>query len=260
MLPILKWSGGKQREITIFKDYYPKSFTQYIEPFVGGGAVYFDLNFKNNVISDTHTDLINFYVQIKKGLGSDIYELMHKYQNNEDTYYFIRDKYVPSNDMERAFVFYYLRKTCFRGMLRYNSKGKFNIPFGRYKSINYDDLMDRQYTLLLKNTDIRNVSFDVIFNEFNDKNNFIFLDPPYDSVFSNYGFSMFGEKKHIELSEMFKKTKNQCLMVIGETDLIKELYEDFIVYSYPKKYSFKILKGRVGNEIDNRHLVISNYI
>lgn len=259
--PLIKWSGGKYREIVRFKHHYPNNFKRYIEPFVGGGAVFFDLNFDGeNIISDVHIGLINFYNQIKLGNSVEIYDRVSKLGCDEKTYYTIRDNEIAEDDgLEGAVKFYYIRKTCFRGMLRYNSKRKFNIPFGNYNSFNAVKLSDERYEQLLKHTDIRSYSFEKIFEEFNDGSNFLFLDPPYDSTFTDYGYCSFGKKHHKELAENFKKTKNKCLMVIGKSDLIEDTYRDYIVDSYDKTYMFKIHSGRVGNEINNKHLVIKNY-
>ena len=259
MKSLVKWSGGKAREIKNFKSFYPDNYQRFIEPFVGGGAVFFDLEHKKNVINDVHVDLINFYQQIKNGYGNDIYNLMSQYPNEEKVYYFVRDEFKITNDIERAFVFFYLRKTCFRGMLRYNKKGKFNIPFGRYKTYDYEILKDKRYEELLKNTEIFNSSFENIFEKYNNSENFVFLDPPYDSVFTDYGYCQYDKENHIELANQFKQTKNKCLMVIGETPFINKLYEGYIKTKYHKKYAFKIHSGRVGEEIDNYHLIITNY-
>ena len=259
MKPLCKWSGGKSREIKLFKQLYPQSFSTYIEPFVGGGAVFFDLNFSQNIISDVHNELINFYQQIKNGKSKELFNLMSSYKNNEETYYFVRDKFIPKNDVEKAFIFFYLRKTCFRGMLRYNKNGKFNIPFGRYKTYNYVELLNPEYEKLLKNTTILNKSFESLLNEFNNENNFVFLDPPYDSIFTDYGYCQFVKDNHLKLFEIFSKTKNKCLLIIGETEFVRELYKQYIVRSYEKNYAFKLYDGRIGKEIDNNHLIIKNY-
>lgn len=259
MKPIVKWSGGKAKEIKIFKEHYPQEYKRFIEPFVGGGAVFFDLEHNDNVINDVHTDLVNFYAQIKNGHSLDIYGLMASYENIEKDYYFLRDKFKPQNEVERAFVFFYLRKTCFRGMLRYNKSGKFNIPYGRYKTYDYEILKEKKYEDLLKNTQIFQGGFEDVFDKYDNEENFVFLDPPYDSTFTDYGYCIYDKQKHIELAERFKATKNKCLMVIGETDFINGLYKDYIVAKYHKKYAFKIYDGRVGNEIDNFHLIIKNY-
>jgi len=166
-------------------------------------------------------------------------------------------KYRMSLDSAKRF--YYQRKTCFRGMLRYNKEGKFNIPFGKYKNINYNDLRNTKYEELLKNTEIHNKSFDYVFENYNNENNFMFLDPPYDSEFTDYGYCKFGKEEHKKLAKYFKETKIKCLLVIGKTEFIEELYNGYIVDEYDKKYKFKLYEGRVGDEINTKHLIIKNY-
>lgn len=178
--------------------------------------------------------------------------------NTEEDYYSIR-KETPKTYIDNAKRFFYLRKTCFRGMLRYNSSGKFNIPWGRYKNYNFEDIKEQKYTTLLKRTEIYNKTFEEIFDKYNDSSNFVFLDPPYDSEFTDYGYCSFGKEEHKKLAEIFKKTKNKCLMIIGETDFIKNLYNGYIVSSYDKKYRFKLHSGRINDSINNKHLIIKNY-
>jgi DNA adenine methylase len=203
--------------------------------------------------------LIDFYQNIKDGNSDKIYDFMKNNKNDEETYYHIRDTMPIENSLDIAKRFYYQRKTCFRGMLRYNKYGKFNIPFGRYKTINYEELQNKKYEELLKNTEIFKNSFEYIFENYNDTNNFMFLDPPYDSEFTDYGYCKFGKEEQKKLAEMFKQTKIKCLMIIGKTPFIEELYKDYIVDEYDKKYRFKLYAGRVGDEINTKHLIIKNY-
>jgi DNA adenine methylase len=257
--PIIKWSGGKSDEIKQFSKYIPTDFDTYIEPFIGGGSLYFHLSPQKAVINDVHKELIDLYECIQEGKSNEIYEFMNNNPNNEDTYYKIRDHMSISDKLDSAKRFYYQRKTCFRGMLRYNRDGKFNIPFGKYASINYSDLLNKNYEKLLARTEIYNTTFEEIFNKYNDENNFVFLDPPYDSEFTDYGYCQFGKEQQIKLAQIFKETKNKCLMIIGKTDFIKELYKDYIVDEYDKKYKFKMYAGRIGDEINTKHLIIKNY-
>lgn len=256
--PIIKWSGGKKDEIKKFIDYIPKEYDTYLEPFIGGGAVYFHINPKKAVINDVHKELIDFYNSIKNGYSSEIYNFMKEHPNEENEYYKVRS-YKPKTELENAQRFYYLRKTCFRGMLRYNNKGEFNIPYGRYKNYNFEDIKNIKYENLLKNTEVLNKDFEYIFNNYNSENNFMFLDPPYDSEFTDYGYCSFGKEEHKKLAKCFKETKIKCLMIIGKTDFISDLYKDYIVDEYDKNYRFKLHSGRVGNEINTKHLVIMNY-
>jgi DNA adenine methylase len=87
----------------------------------------------------------------------------------------------------------------------------------------------------------------------------MFLDPPYDSEFTDYGYCSFGREEHKKLFECFKNTKIKCLMIIGKTDFISNLYKDYIIDEYDKRYRFKLHSGRVGNEINTKHLIIKNY-
>jgi DNA adenine methylase len=259
MKPLIKWSGGKSDEIKQFIKYIPTDYEVYLEPFVGGGSVYFHLEPQKAVVSDVHTELIDLYNSIKNGKSSDIYEFMDQHPNDEETYYQIRDHMLISSPLDNAKRFYYQRKTCFRGMLRYNKSGKFNIPFGRYKSIKYEELKDERYTDLLTRTEVLNTGFETVFKEYNDPRNFMFLDPPYDSEFTDYGYCQFGKDEHLKLAKCFKNTSIRCLMIIGRTPFIEELYNGYIIDTYKKKYRFKLYNGRIGDDINTDHLVIANY-
>lgn len=255
--PLVKWSGGKSDEIQHVLPHLP-SYETYVEPFVGGGALFFYLNPQKAIINDIHPELIKLYKAIGEGKRAEIKKFMDDNPNTEEAYYKVRS-IEPSSDLEAAAQFYYLRKTCFRGMLRYNSKGKFNIPYGKYKTINYSDLDNQAYENLLTRTRVLNGSFKTVFEECDSPEHFIFLDPPYDSKFTDYGYCSFGKTEHEELAALFKKSKAKCLMVIGETDFIAKLYEGYIVGRFPKNYKFKIHSGRVGDEINVNHIIIKNY-
>ena len=161
--PLIKWSGGKGDEIKLFMHHIPLNYNVYLEPFIGGGALYFYLNPKVAVISDVHSELIDLYSVIGQGQGNEIYKFMQQTPNTEVTYYNVRDSMVVNNPLTNAQRFYYQRKTCFRGMLRYNKNGKFNIPYGRYKTINYEALNNKDYETLLARTCILCKSFEYIF-------------------------------------------------------------------------------------------------
>jgi len=257
--PLIKWSGGKGDEIKTFEKYFPREYDMYIEPFVGGGSVYFYLSPQKAVVNDVHKELVDLYRSVGNGYANNIYDFMQSNPNDEATYYRIRDHMQVNTPIENAQRFYYQRKTCFRGMLRYNRDGKFNIPFGKYKQINYSDLLNENYHTLLARTEILNQSYEYIFQNYNNENNFMFLDPPYDSEFTDYGYCQFGKADQQKLAQHFKETKNKCLMIIGKTDFIVNLYKDYIVDEYDKQYKFKLYANRIGDEINTKHLVIKNY-
>lgn len=268
--PLCKWSGGKRDEIKTFRSYYPQEYERYVEPFAGGAAVYFDLNYTGkNVINDIHPDLVNFYRQMNLGYAQHIYNLVSSWGIGENDYYYVRgggkkigkdaEVFTPTNDIEKAAQFIYLRKTCFRGMIRYNANGFFNVPWGKYKSVKFDDLIVPEYTELLQRTTIMEGDYKNVFDNYNGQENFFFIDQPYDSTFNDYGTDNFTRQNQVELFEKFSTTKSKCLMIVGGSDFIRDLYSDYIVHEYPKKYSFKIYGGRIGDEINVHHLVIKNY-
>ena len=257
--PLVKWSGGKSDEIKQFEQHIPSDYHTYLEPFVGGGSVFFHLAPERAVISDVHSELVDFYRAIKDGSANEIYTFMQTHPNDEATYYQVRDVMPATTPLDFAKRFYYQRKTCFRGMLRYNKHGKFNIPFGRYKTMNFEELRNVAYHELLGRTEILKAGFETVFEKYNDERNFMFLDPPYDSEFTDYGYCQFGREEQRKLAACFKATKIRCIMIIGKTDFISELYHGYIVGEYDKKYKFKLYAGRVGDEINTKHLIIKNY-
>lgn len=259
MKPLFKWTGGKSDELQHIRKHFPVNFDIYIEPFVGGGAVFFDLNPDKAVINDIHPELTAFYRQIKDGNATHLYDAIKDLPVDEEGYYNMRDGFDPVTDFDKALQFYYLRKTCYRGMLRYNRSGHFNIPYGRYKNVKFEELQNTAYTDLLQRTDVLNLDFTQVFEQYNSPDNFCFIDQPYDSVFTNYGYCEFGRAEQESLARCFKDTDIKCLMVVADTDFIRQLYDGYIVESYPKKYRFKIHSGRVNEAINKQHLIIKNF-
>ena len=262
--PLIKWSGGKRDELDVIKRHIPDEYSSIIEPFAGGASLLFHLNPEDHistVICDTHPDLINLYKQIGNGHSAEIKRIVSSYTFSEEGYYHVRDEIEPINDIERAAKFFYLRKTCYRGMLRYNANGKFNIPWGRYKKVSWEELDNPMYGNLLERTEIMNEDFSQVFEKYQDEGTFMFLDPPYDTPFNSYGpAGSFTQDDHKRLHECFVTTPTKCLMVISETPFIRGLYRDYIVEEYEKKYRFRLHSNRVNpDNIDRKHLVIKNY-
>ncbi len=143
-------------------------------------------------------------------------------------------------------------------MIRYNSKGEFNVPYGRYKNLN-TSLVTKSHNKLLSSTEIYNLDYTKIF-EMAQEEDFMFLDPPYDCVFSDYGNAEhkdgFNEKNHTVLADKFRELECKALMVIGRTPLTEKLYEDLIVDEYGKSYAVNI-RNRFKSEA--KHILISNY-
>lgn len=283
MKPIIKYRGGKSKEIPQILPYIPKFTGRYIEPFFGGGALFFYLEPQNAIINDINSNLITFYEdvkynypKIKKELSA--IEMIYKKNRhtfdetkalkpndkvddaNEELYYKIRNMYNGLCNRELSFgsIYYFINKTAYSGMIRYNSEGHFNVPYGRYKNFNTSLLTEAHHNLL-KNTEIFNCSYEDIF-AMAKKDDFIFLDPPYDCVFSDYGNKSmkagFGEERHRKLAKDFRKLNCKSLMVIGKTPLTEELYGDLVVAEYEKSYAVNI-KNRFKSE--SHHILVANY-
>lgn len=283
MKPIIKYRGGKSKEIPQILPYIPQFTGRYIEPFLGGGALFFYLAPNNAIINDINKNLINFYCDVKNNYSKIREELLEieaiykKNRNafdelkaqlpndrvndaNEKLYYKIRDMYNGLCDSEFSFgtIYYFINKTAYSGMIRYNSNGHFNVPYGRYKNFN-TSLLTEEHHNLLEQTEIFNNSYEDIF-ALAKEDDFIFLDPPYDCVFSDYGNESmkngFGEDRHRKLAEDFKNLKCKALMVIGKTQLTEELYGDLVVAEYEKSYAVNI-RNRFKSE--SKHILVANY-
>ena len=283
MNPMLKYRGGKSREIPLFARYIPQDFDTYIEPFLGGGAVYFHLEPQQAIVNDVNTKLVCFYEDVRNNYPNmrmqldalqRIYENnQHSYKElksltpdervenrNEALYYAIRDMYngkIPSEYMDGV-LYYFINKTAYSGMIRYNSSGDYNVPFGRYPNLNTRIITD-EHSMLLQNTTILNTDYSNVFNMAND-NDFIFLDPPYDCIFNDYGnidmMNGFDEEQHRRLAIDFRNLPCRALMVIGKTPLTEELYGEFIRDEYFKNYAVNI---RNRFKADAKHIVVTNY-
>jgi DNA adenine methylase len=283
MKPLLKYRGGKSKEIPHLIHHIPQFTGRYIEPFFGGGALFFHLEPKKAIINDINSKLIAFYVGVKDDFDSLKLELSEiekiyvlnrrKFEKlkrvtpnervedeNESLYYQIRDMFndLTEKKYSDASLYFFINKTAYSGMIRYNARGEFNVPYGRYSNLN-TSLVTNLHNKLLSNTEIFNLDYSDIF-KMSKENDFMFLDPPYDCVFSDYGNvehkDGFNERNHIELANHFYQLKCKALMVIGRTPLTEKLYGNMIVDEYGKSYAVNI-RNRFKSEAS--HILISNY-
>lgn len=164
----------------------------------------------------------------------------------------------PNGEFLDGVLYFFINKTAYSGMIRYNNSGEYNVPFGRYPNLN-TRLITEQHSELLQRTELYNLDYKKIF-DMAQEDDFIFLDPPYDCVFNDYGnidmMNGFDEEQHRRLAEEFKKLPCRALMIIGKTPLTEELYKDYIFDEYYKNYSVNI-KNRFNN--DKMHIVVKNY-
>jgi DNA adenine methylase len=244
--PYLKWAGGKRQLLPEIMKYLPENINNYTyyEPFVGAGAVFFELQPKKAVINDSNGQLILTYNIIKENV-EDLILLLRKYQknNNKEYFYKIRNmdrdqaKFNTLTDIEKAARLIFLNKTCFNGLYRVNSRGLFNVPYGRYKNPAIcEDILLRQINGYLNTNDINilNNDFEHAVSTVNKKS-FIYFDPPYHSPdktnFTGYQANGFDEKEQERLCNVIKKiTKRgiKCLLSNSDTEYIRTLYNQDI--------------------------------
>lgn len=282
MNPVLKYRGGKSREIPLFLKHIPENFDCYFEPFLGGGAVYFYLEPSRAVLGDVNSRLINFYRELKDSypeMRAQLDRLQEEYETNqadfkrrkakhpeklvpnanEKLYYKLRKLYNhPDNSLMDSVLYFFINKTAYSGMIRFNSSGEYNVPFGRYPHFN-TNLITQAHCDLLQGAELLCSDYAPLFERAGSED-FMFLDPPYDCVFNDYGNiemqNGFDEEQHRRLAADYRNLSCPALMVIGRTPLTEELYRDFIVDQYYKNYSVNI-RNRFNN--DGMHLVVRNY-
>ena len=238
--PFLKWAGGKRQLIPQMSKYFPKNFNKYIEPFVGGGALFFYILPEKAILFDINEELINCFKVIKNNV-KELIELLKNHKNEKDYYYQIRavdrvpESYYKLSDVEKASRTIFLNRCCYNGLYRVNSKGQFNVPFGRYKNPNFCDEENLvAVSNALMNVNIIHGSFELCLN-FAEKDDFIYFDPPYHplsetSSFTSYTKENFGRESQKKLYDIFKESDERgCKLVLSNSfsDFILDLYKDY---------------------------------
>jgi DNA adenine methylase len=236
--PFLKWAGGKSQLIGQYIPFFPQEFNTYYEPFLGGGAVFFHLLPPAAVLSDINPELINVYCCVKDDVESLIELLaLHQEKHDKDYYYWMRSQNYQTS-LEKAARLIYLNKTCFNGLYRENSQGKFNVPMGKYKNpqICQPDLL-RSVSEVLRSTEIKVRSFEEVLNHAKT-GDFVYFDPPYHPIsdtsnFTSYSRYSFSEKEQIKLKNVFVQIANLGVKVMlsnSDCELIRELYNSFNIH------------------------------
>lgn len=252
--PFLKWVGGKSQLLEELKKYVPRVFNRYIEPFVGGGALLFDLAPKRAIINDANEELMNTYAVLRDYVD-DLIDELSKYIYANDFYYKMRAK-DPKNlsSIERAARMIYLNKTCFNGIYRVNKRGEFNVPIGRYSNptiCNVERL--RAAHLALQNVIVECDDYMKVLLKHADKGDFIYIDPPYHPVgkhsdFKRYTKDFFYKEDQIALRKEILELKSRGCFVIASNsycDFILDLYKDFDVkVVHARRYVNKIASRR----------------
>ena len=255
--PFLKWAGGKRQLIPQMKKYFPKHFNKYIEPFIGGGAVFFHMLPEKAILIDINEELINCFKVIKNNV-KELIELLKNHKNEKKYYYKIRsldrthETYNKLSDVEKASRAIYLNRCCYNGLYRVNSKGQFNVPFGKYKNPNFCDEKNLMaVNRVLKNVDIFHGPFEKCL-DFADKDDFIYFDPPYHPIsetssFTSYTKENFGKESQKMLFNVFEILDERgCRLMLSNS------YNPFIIELY-KEYKIIFLNAkRAINSIANK--------
>jgi DNA adenine methylase len=257
--PILKWAGGKTQLLGEIIPKMPKKYGRYIEPFFGGGALFFAVRPVGGVIADSNPELVNLYCSVASDVDGVLAQL-HQYQNTEKVFYAVRTQdWTKLPCVEAAARTIFLNRTCFNGLYRVNKKGQFNVPFGRYKN---PKILDENALIaashLLQDTIIICGDYKDVLREQARPGDFIFLDPPYLPIseyadFKRYTKEQFYEEDHAELAVEVKRLHELgCHVILTNSNhpLVHEQYNQFsIKIVQSKRYISCNGKGRAGEDV-----------
>lgn len=233
--PFVKWVGGKRAILPQLDKFFPRRFERYFEPFVGGGAVFFHLQPGEATLSDLNSELINTYRTVRDDVDTLITHL-RSHRNDEEYYYDMRATALDELDpIARASRLIYLNRTCFNGLYRVNSKGGFNVPFGKHKNPTIcNETGLRAASEALKGVRLAHRSYMALLNEARP-GDFVYFDPPYhpltaSSNFTSYTADSFSAQDQRDLATAFRVLAERgCKVMLSnsDTEFIRELYADF---------------------------------
>jgi DNA adenine methylase len=248
--PFLKWAGGKSQMLRKLEEHFPRHFSKYYEPFLGGGAVFFHLVEKyppfDAVLSDCNEELINAYEAVKTDVEHLVETLkIHEvdYVNRTKDYYYQIRKQRPSGSVEKAARLIFLNKTCYNGLYRVNQKSEFNVPFGRYENPRICDEENlKKVNRILNRTNAKLLTADYQ-NATNDASNgdFIYFDPPYQPVsstanFTSYTHSGFSLDEQKRLGIWFKELDRRgCTVLLSNSDTteVRDIHSEYNIETVP---------------------------
>lgn len=269
--PVLKWVGGKRQLLDTLTPLLPKRITSYCEPFVGGGALLFNMQPNCAYINDINEELIRVYSVIKNDVEPLIVALQ-EYKNEADFFYSVRDwdrdriKYASLSDIEKAARILYLNKTCYNGLFRVNNSGEFNSPFGNYRNPNIVNAPTlRAVSSYLNSATVTLTSMDYAqVLETLPRGTFVYLDPPYDPVsdtasFTGYSKGGFSRDEQIRLRECcdaLTKRGLKFMLSNSSTDFIREQYAAYNIITVQAKRAINSVSTKRG-EVDE--VVVRNY-
>ena len=258
MKPFLKWAGGKYRIIDKIRAALPPG-NRLVEPFAGSGAVFLNMDYSANLITDSNPDLINLFIQVQSG-GADFVEYCQQFfisdNNQADAFYHLRSTMNNSNDLQlKAALFIYLNRHCFNGLCRYNSKGEFNVPFGRYAK----PMLPKQELLNFwsksQSAKFELADFSTTMNRA-EVGDIVYCDPPYVPLtttanFSDYTKEKFGVTAQQQLADLAGELMHKGIPVVisnHDTEFTR------IAYSSAKIQTFDVRRS-ISRDAGNRHSV-----
>jgi DNA adenine methylase len=238
--PLIKWVGGKRQLMSKIKELLPENYNRYFEPFIGGGAVFFELKHENSFINDYNPELTNLYLTVKNK-PKELIEDLKKHVNTEEYYFYIRnldrnhEEYIKLSDVEKASRFIFLNRTCFNGIYRVNSKGQNNVPYGKYSN---PKIVDEENILscskLLETTTIMTGDFENIKVHINP-GDLVYLDPPYVPLTDTANFTSYTDKgfdssmqlRVRELCDYIDSIGAYFIVSNSSAPLVLELYRNY---------------------------------
>ncbi len=268
---MIKWVGGKRQLIQELKCRMPTNYKRYFEPFIGGGALYFDLKPKKSLINDYNSELTNLYSTVRDN-PLELIDSLSKHKNEPAYYYEIRafdrdkKKFTALSNIERASRLIYLNKTGYNGLYRVNSKGEYNVPYGRYKNPSYcepENIM--ACSELLKDTEITNEDFDSI-REKVQENDFVYLDPPYVPLNTTSNFTAYTDKGFDKQMQFRLRDLCDHIHAKGAYFMLSNSSADF-VYELFKSDVYKIHEVSANRNVNSKasgrgkvkEVIITNY-
>ncbi len=273
--PFVKWAGGKRQLLPVISNHIPSKFERYFEPFLGGGAVFFSLVLKEKktkwFLSDLNSDLVLSYVTIRdkvQELISSLETHAANYAKNSSVYYYKIRETNPKHDVDKVSRLIFLNKTCFNGLYRVNSKGKFNVPVGRYVNpniVNKENLLEVSKILQSRDISIKCQDFEDALHTVGH-GDFVYLDPPYQPVsstasFTSYTDSDFDFSDQRRLYDKFKALDKKGVKVLlsnSHSEDILELFKEFsdgIIEINANRFINSVSQKRTGHT----ELLIKNY-
>lgn len=274
LTPFVKWAGGKRQLLNEIGKRLPKSWNTYYEPFVGGGALLVNLQnderVSNAVISDLNSELINLYNVVKKNPDKLLDVLSGKeFENNEDAFRNLKNEFntltgLPGNNVRRAALLIYLNKHGYNGLWRVNSKGKFNVPFGRYQKRNMPtDHSILKFSTMLKNVKILNRDFEQAIKSATN-GDFIYFDPPYHPVsktagFTDYNSNGFTFDDQKRLAAVFKNLSKKGVFLMLSNSKVTDIEDLFAGFNIDTVDAKRFINCNGQRRSGTKEIIVTNY-